>query len=341
MATMTVRGRRIYKNGAPYQIRGWNYANIPIGQTSGRSWALEPTQIPFDMADLQAAGANCVRIYCDGFDTTQYTTALNYCASYGIDVIMFYYVPISTDYSIATGSTNRANVISAVQTMVNNLKGLPAVIGYGIGNEVNYNLGVTPLRDWYSLLEACIQAGKAIDTTRFYTTSNGGTTDILGAGNTLCPSIDVWGATVYRGKTFTTLLHDIIGMTEKPFILTEYGYDAYDATIPGEDQPGQSSRVVALAQEAQSYYPYLSGYLLFEWCDEWWKAGNSSAHDTTGLSAAADDRDGLFQEEWWGTSLALSAGAGQSRTKRTLYQNMSNYLTTLPNPPSQNRLPVV
>lgn len=265
---INIYNRHIYKDGQPYHIRGWSYSNIPIGGSASTSWANEPAQPPYDLADMQAAGANCLKIYYDQYDAAQYQVALDACAGAGIDVVMIYFVPQNTDYSVATGGANRSSVVSTVSGMVTNLKSYPAIVGWGIGNEMNYNLGVTPLSDWYTLPEACIRAGKAIDTTRSYTSSNGDVATIQSAGDRLCPSIDVWGATIYHGRTFTTLRSDVIAATQKPFLITEYGFDAYDSSLPAEDQAGQASRNSALTLEAESYYPYITGYFLFQWADQ-------------------------------------------------------------------------
>lgn len=320
-------GRRIYKDGAPFIIRGWGYYNPPIGSGSGYDWTSSLSQIPYDIDDIAAAGANCIRIYQTNYtnNANKYKQALDYCYAKGISVIVDKYIPHNTNYSVATGGANRAAAIASIQAMVTQLGYHPAIIGFGIGNEVNYELGGTPINDWWSLLEACCQAGKAINSNKLYTTSNGGTTSAMTA-NSLVPSLDMWGVTVYRGVTFGSMLKEVSEGTDKPVFLTEYGYDSVDDGV--EDEAGQSTRVRALVEELESYYPYLSGGFIFEWADEWWKHGGEGTEWTThdpGGFAGADDRDGIMDEEYWGTTEALAAGVFQSRVKKPVYANISNY----------------
>lgn len=69
---------------------------------------------------------------------------------------------------------------------------------------------------------------------------------------------------------------------------------------------------------------------------------NNSVHDTTGNANPNDDRDGIFNEEWFGSSEALNTGAGQARTKRTVYATLSTYWNQTPLPTGlSKRLPLV
>jgi hypothetical protein len=133
-----------------------------------------------------------------------------------------------------------------------------------------------------------------------------------------------------------------MSLPSKPFLISEYGFDAYDAVgVGGEDQAGQASRNLALTRELDSYYPYVTGYFNFQWADGWFKANNNSTHDTTGSATTHDDRDSLNQEEWFGATEALDT-AGVSRTKRQTYTVHADYWNykRLPNS-SIKRLPVI
>jgi len=62
--------------------------------------------------------------------------------------------------------------------------------------------------------------------------------------------------------------------------------------------------------------------VLFEWCDEWWKAYEPSLHDTKPLWAGSFP-DGWMHEEWLGV---VSQGDGKdSPFKRVLRKSYYEY----------------
>lgn len=155
------------------------------------------------------------------------------------------------------------------------------------------------------------------------------------------PNIDVWGLNVYHGASFivpatpTNPVHyffpDIQAITNKPVLLTEFGYDAwhYDAQSPTlgyYDPTTQANAIGQLWDEIQADYnntannPQVgatAGGLVFQWSDGWFKGPppgtppanpngltghyNSSCetHDLGGWVNPLFT-DGIVDEEWWG-----------------------------------------
>jgi hypothetical protein len=121
------------------------------------------------------------------------------------------------------------------------------------------------------------------------------------------PLIDVWGLNVYRGISFGNLFSEWEQRSGKPMFLGEYGADAYNALLPGYDPTSQAEAVEKLTLEinaqssAKDPSSVCSGGALFEWADEWWKAGNPAVQDSGGSAPGGGPHpDATFNEEWWG-----------------------------------------
>jgi hypothetical protein len=329
---MTVKGRSIFKNGAPKRWRGMNHSNVPIGYDYNRAWWQEPKQIRYDIQDIAAGGWDAIKLYADAYDEQGYNAMFDECLRNGIDVFMLYYAPHNTDYSVATGGANRTAAITGYQAMVNHTKTHPAVVAYGFGNEVNYELGGTTEADWFSLVNAAAAAAKAIDPTRITFTSNG---DIgsLEHYDSVVTNLDVWGANVYRGTGFAGLDVTAQNFTQKPLIVTEFGFDRYNHNLPtpGEDEAGQAIRELSLTRELDGMSSVAARFH-FEWADEWWKESTpNDVHNNAGANVNYnDDRDQTYDEEWFGINEALPTGSAQSRVHKRAYYDIQAYQLATP-----------
>jgi len=82
-------------------------------------------------------------------------------------------------------------------------------------------------------------------------------------------------------------------------VITEYGIDALDNRIKQEYETTQAvvdsmnwSQILAASE-------FVVGATVFEYTDEWWKAGDPNSHDYGGYETGAHP-DGYSNEEWWG-----------------------------------------
>ncbi|WP_437623590.1 hypothetical protein [Sorangium sp. So ce1151] len=114
---------------------------------------------------------------------------------------------------------------------------------------------------------------------------------------------------VYRGLGFGELFEDWAARSGKPFYVSEYGADAWNANIGAVDTESQAEAVWALTQliwdngSAHTADGTCAGGTVFEWADEWWKdaEGSASAHDVGGIAPGGGPHpDQTFNEEWWG-----------------------------------------
>ena len=117
------------------------------------------------------------------------------------------------------------------------------------------------------------------------------------------PNIDIWGINSYRGITFGDLFSQWSNRSQKPMFIAEYGADSFNANINREDQQAQADATHALTLEIlnNASNGNTLGGTIFEWSDEWWKAGNPNSHDTGGIAPGGGPYpDMTFNEEWWG-----------------------------------------
>jgi hypothetical protein len=283
-----VDGRRLIVDCAPYQVRGVNWNPVPKGAThpAGLDYdGLAPTDVPL----MQAAGINTVRTYealADG-------AVLDRLYAAGIRVL-------STVYGYG------GDAASVVTARVNAAKNHPAILGWVLGNEWNYNGLYTSLShaDALARINEAAALVKAADTAHPVITVYGEvpTAQTLGA----MPDIDIWGINAYRGIGFGDLFTTWESRSQKPMFLSEYGADAYNANLPGYDPMSQAEATAALTEELLEHSAALAdgvalGGTIFEWSDEWWKAGNPNTQEAGGTAPGGGPYpDQTFNEEYWG-----------------------------------------
>lgn len=292
--------RTLTVNGSPYLMRGWNYSSNYLGGASTNDWFVETNQLSQDFLDIKQAGMNTVSIYADEDNAASHLAALDKIQAAGLKAIVIRFITYATDYSVATGGANRTAAIAKFTGMISNLKGHPAIIGWGFGNENNLNLDTTPAADWYSLVDAACVAGKAINSNRFYFTIEGE----LGTypGDSSLPNLDVVAGNIYRGTTFTDIVQDLLLLTSKPFFLHEFGRSRTDNTASAINTQGTQN--LALLQEAESRYPFISGWVHFKFTDS------------------------INPGTVYGATIPLSQGVYQARTKLATYDFFKSFLTS-------------
>jgi len=282
-----VRGRQVLVDGVPVHLKGVAWNPVPRGSSrvDFRGYVEQ------DAALMKQAGINAVRTYSHISDRFVLDTLW----VHGIWVL-------DSVYNYGGDSTGR------VAAKVNGVKDHPAILMWTIGNEWNYNGLYVHMGKGSSRARVADVARivKANDRTRPVASIYGE----VPSTNTInsLPDIDVWGINVYRGISFDNVIEKFAAHSGKPLFFGEYGADAYNANIRGEDQAAQAKATRALTEEIVRRSAVHSGGtciggFVFEWADEWWKdgGGSSSRQDVGGVAPGGGPYpDRTFNEEWWG-----------------------------------------
>jgi beta-glucuronidase len=211
--------------------------------------------------------------------------------------------------------------------MVEEFKDEPYILMWMLGNESNYGEPGDPAKDkvgtgsraklqpeaHYQFVNEVAGMIKSMDPKHLVAYSNGDlvTINVLAKHS---DNIDIFGTNSYRGASGfgKSFWEDIRRFTDKPVVFTEYGCPAYflkkDLAYAEQKQLEyhQGNWEDMLANAAGSGTGNCIGGSIFEFVDEWWKAGpppkfSASEQETIG-QFQADFPDGWMHEEWLGVT---------------------------------------
>ena len=226
-----------------------------------------------------------------------------------------------TDY---TNPEQCQRMMDSVKKMVEEYKDEDYVLMWVLGNENNYGTvgvvgvsagtGCNVRKDvpaYYKFVNECAKLIKELDPKQRPVAICNGDQLFLDICAANAPELDIYGANAYRGKEgFGMLWKDVSDLYEKPVVITEYGCPAYSKMYG----PEENERQQAIYHEGsiKNIQENVAGYgsgnalggIIFEWTDEWWKAGpppefDPSVHDETS-QWMGPFIDGCAYEEWFG-----------------------------------------
>ncbi|MAU30877.1 MAG: hypothetical protein CMC36_03085 [Flavobacteriaceae bacterium] len=265
-----VEDRKIYVDGQEYRVNGICYARGEgNGENSGYSFN---DDIPL----LVDANINTIRTYAAITNAAE----LNAFANAGIKVIMMLNENSYTWY-------------------VNQFKDHPAILMWEFGNEFNYHpewFG-NNIQNWYNILEDRASTVKALDPDHPVSTGHGEVPDSQALNS--CPSVDVWGMNIYRWLSPDSAIDELAAMTDKAMYISEAGADSFNINSNSENQDQQAQATEIILNAIIDKSDICIGVTLFEFCDEWWKAGNPNQQDQGGFPNAIP-YDNFANEEYWG-----------------------------------------
>lgn len=306
-----------------------------------------------DFALMKEMGVNAIRLYHHSMNKELLRQLYK---ETGIRVIMgdllgMYAVGSGAEWFKGTDYTDTAQqekMKESVRSLVMEYKDEPYVLMWVLGNESNYGEPGDPKKDkvgfgsqaklhldaYYKFVNEVAGMIKSIDPKHLVGISNGEVMniDILSkhSGN-----IDIFGVNAYRGANGfgRSFWEDAKDFLDKPVLLTEYGCPAYYAGKSldfGEEKQMEYHRgnwEDILTNSAGSGFGNAIGGVVFEFVDEWWKAGpppkfSSKVHETTG-DFQANFPDGWMYEEWLG--MTSQGDGGHSPYMRVLRKSYDYY----------------
>lgn len=332
-------GWRLLVDDKPFMVNGMNWDYFPIGTNYTYNLWDEAddfiqTALHYEMSLLQELGVNSIRVYTGIprkwveyiYDQFGIYTMLNHSfGRYGLTIDGDWMA--NTEYSDPRVKELLLTEITELAEEFRNTRGL---LLYLLGNENNFGLfwggaetedipiadseSEVRARHMYRLFNEAVLTIKSIDPDRPVAFANGDLQFLEIIVEEL-PDVDIFGANVYRGITFTDLYDRVRQEYGKPVLLTEFGADAFNAVTQKEDQLCQAyykhgnwkdiySHAAGLGRAENS----IGGYT-FQFSDGWWKFGQSfdlDVHNTEatwsngGYECDYIEGENNMNEEWFG-----------------------------------------
>jgi len=211
-------------------------------------------------------------------------------------------------------------MMASVRQMVELHMNEPYVLMWVLGNENNYghgnNADKNPLA-YYRFANAVAKMVHEIDPGHPVALSNG-ELEFLDVIARECPDVDVLALNAYRGPEGmgTHFWDSLKEVWRKPVFIGEFGCPAFNSRYGAlRAEKDQASYLLGnwtdiVRQTAGSGRGHCLGGSIFEWVDEWWKAGpefEAWVHDTDN-QVKGPFPDGFMYEEWLGV---MSQGDGR------------------------------
>jgi beta-glucuronidase len=230
-----------------------------------------------------------------------------------------------TDY---TDPVQQQHMLDSVRKMVEEYRDQPYILMWVLGNENNYGepgkQGGKQGKDkgqgcraklqpevYYRFVNEAAKLVKSLDPLQRPVAVCNGDTLFLDICAADAPAVDVFGANAYRGEQgFGSLWEDVSEVYDRPVLVTEYGCSAYHRgwNVPraeeGQARYHRGNWLDIDDNTAGAGVGNALGGVVFEWTDEWWKAGQpaqfSPDHQDTVPQFGAPFLDGWSYEEWLG-----------------------------------------
>lgn len=222
-----------------------------------------------------------------------------------------------TDYS---NPVHLANMRQSVMHVIENNKDEDFVLMWVLGNENNYGRGTNADRKplpYYKFANEMAKLIHDLDPLKRPVVLCNGDLENLEMITAECPDVDVLGLNAYRGASMgESFWRGLQRVWKKPVVITEFGCPALNVYTTREEAENEQAYNLLgnwsdiLDHTAGTSTGNCFGGFVFEWLDEWWKAGphyEAWIQDTDPQSKGPFP-DGNMYEEWLGI---LSQGDGE------------------------------
>jgi len=278
-----------------------------------------------DPALLKNMGCNTIRLY---YGAKSKISLARFCKETGVKVAMgvafgAYGLDSGGGWDKGTDYTDpdqQARILSVLKEMVLKFKDEPYILCWVLGNENNYgvhnNANKYPAT-YCDLVERACKMVHQLDPDHPVAACVGDA-GFLGKLAQFAPDMDMVGINSYRGSEgFGDIWSAAQKTLDRPVFMSEFGCPAF-FNGKGEDEEGQAHYLEGAWKDidynrggGQGVGNSLGG-LVFEWADEWWKAGGAKPANTHDMSKGqwqGPFPDGWGHEEWFGIT---SQGDGKN-----------------------------
>lgn len=278
-----VKGKNIYVDGKKFYIKAVAYGYAYPGMNpDGTDAHADIALFEKDFQMIKEAGINTIRTY-----KPLPPKVLDLAEKYGLFVIEGVCHPYNaTDFS---SDSELDTLVNTAAAFIERDKSRKCILMWSLWNDAPWgwsgkdsafkNHSFKTVDDFLCRL---IRRVKEVDDTHPVTAAN---TFAEGAQDLGAESLDVLGMNCYlglvtHGKEFLkqdalekiTALRNLSKKYNKPVYISECGYSTFDVKNI-EDQAKIIKKQLKAAKNK------LAGITVFEWADEWWKAGQPTVHD--------------------------------------------------------------
>jgi beta-glucuronidase len=312
-------------NNKPYLIKGIAYSPVAKGEEiknkTFKDWSVRDANknmkvdAPFetivngkvvgDFELMKDMGINTIRLYDDIANKKILNTLHD---SFNIKVMIGIPLDFLRNKDLSNQKTLNSKDLQYIQNIINKHKNETYLLCWILGNEDNYYINIKQAKNFYRLVNEIAKEIKKIDKKHPIVLCNG---DLLYLDNFVneCKDVDIFGANVYRGEYGLgySFWNDLKKYWDKPIIITEYGCPSFKNINSTKDAEEKQLNYIKNSLEDINANSFASsagvglalGGVVFEWLDEWWKAGFPSNQDQN-AQWAGPFPDGWMYEEFLG-----------------------------------------
>jgi hypothetical protein len=287
---------KLFVDGKDYVIKG---------ATFGRPATKE--NIGVYLRDLKSMGVNTIRTWGAGKETQ---LLLDSCQAYGIKVMLGIWLRHGRPGMEGDDNFNYLEDKKGMEAMHNDAvntvklyKNHPALLFFGVGNEVTLNIATDPEKKAYAIfLEKLLKVIKAEDPKHAVAAVSAWTFDWKW-WKEYVPSLDIYGINVYGGGA-NTIPDEMAKLgVDKPYVICEYGVNGEWEAKPDANgllvEPNDRQKYDVIAKGYKEWIvnkPGCLGVYVFHY-------GNGADHGSVWLNMYFDN---LYRPAYWATREAYT-----------------------------------